>query len=182
LAAAALSRGPRKEGCAAPASLQGRRGARHARREGVAAPPLLEASGSKPRQPGRQIKTKSGTKCSWDLGVGSNHTCWPIFWVPEGSLAGFCVRHHLALESVCGADFSWKVMCGAGPGDLGGSRGSASTENPKKTGPKISSQTALRYPGQGVGATAPAFFDRSPGTHGPAGPKKIDDARPCPKY
>ena len=27
------------------------------------------------------------------------------FWVPEGSLAGSSVRHHLALELVSGADF-----------------------------------------------------------------------------
>ena len=135
-------------------------------------PPPCEASGSKPRQPGRQIKTKSGTKCSWDLGVGSNHTCWPIFWVPEGNLAGFCVRHHLALESVCGADFSWKVMCGAGPGDLGGSRGSASTENPKKTGPKISSQTAFRYPGQGEGRRHPPFLIGLRGPTGRPDPRK----------
>ena len=64
-------------------------------------------------------------------------------WVPEGSLAGFFLRRHLALESACEADFSWKLMCGAGPGDLGGSRVSASAENPGKTGPKISSQTAF---------------------------------------
>ena len=51
-----------------------------------------------------------------------------------------------ALEWVCGADFSWKLMCGKGPGDLEESRGSLSAENPKKTGPKISSQTAFRYP------------------------------------
>jgi len=55
-------------------------------------------------------------------------------------------RTILALELVCGANFSWKLMCGAGPGDLGGSRGSASAENPRKTWPKISSQTAFRYP------------------------------------
>ena len=52
----------------------------------------------------------------------------------------------MALELVCGADFSWKLMCGAGPGDLGGSRGSASAGNLGKTGPKISSQAAFRYP------------------------------------
>ena len=44
-------------------------------------------------------------------------------WVPEGSLAGFFVRRHLALELVCGADFSCLLMCGAGPGDLGGGPG-----------------------------------------------------------
>ena len=54
----------------------------------------------------------------------------------------------MASELVCGADFSCKLMCGAGPGDQGGSRGSDSAENHRKTGPKISSQTAFRYPGQ----------------------------------
>jgi len=38
-------------------------------------------------------------------------------------------------------------MCGAGPGDLGGLRGSVSAENHGKTGPKVFSQTAFRYPG-----------------------------------
>ena len=52
----------------------------------------------------------------------------------------------MALEWVCGADFSCNLMCGAGPGDLGGSRGSISAGNPRKTGPEISSQTACRYP------------------------------------
>jgi len=37
-------------------------------------------------------------------------------------------------------------MCGAGPGDLRASQGSASAENPRRTEPKISSQTAFRYP------------------------------------
>ena len=67
-------------------------------------------------------------------------------WVPEGSLAGFFGCRETALELVRGADFSWELMCRGGPGDLGGSRGSASAENPGKTGPKISSQTAFRYP------------------------------------
>ena len=67
-------------------------------------------------------------------------------WIPEGSLAGLFVRHHLALELVCGAVFLWKLVCRAGPGDLGGSWGSVSAENPGKTGPEISSQIAFRYP------------------------------------
>ena len=67
-------------------------------------------------------------------------------WVPEGSLAGFFGCRDMALEFVCGADFSWKLMGGAGPGHLGGSRGSISTGNPGKTVPKISSQTAFRHP------------------------------------
>jgi len=41
-------------------------------------------------------------------------------WVPEGSLAGTSLRHHLALELVSGADFWCKLMFRASPGDLGG--------------------------------------------------------------
>jgi len=52
----------------------------------------------------------------------------------------------MALELVCGAGFSCELMCGAGPGDLRGSRGSVSAENPGRTGPKISSHIAFRYP------------------------------------
>jgi len=37
-------------------------------------------------------------------------------------------------------------MCGAGPGDLGGSWGSDSAEISGKTGPKTSSQTAFKPP------------------------------------
>jgi len=47
-------------------------------------------------------------------------------WVPERSLAGFFGCRDIALELVCGADFSLKLTCGAGPGDLGGSRGADS--------------------------------------------------------
>jgi len=54
----------------------------------------------------------------------------------EGSLAEFFVRRHLTLELVCGADFSWKLMCGAGPGGLGGSRGPVTAENAGKPGRK----------------------------------------------
>ncbi len=43
-----------------------------------------------------------------------------LIWITEGSLAEFVVRHHLAVELVCGADSSWKLMCGEGPGDLVG--------------------------------------------------------------
>ena len=42
--------------------------------------------------------------------------------VLEGSLAFFFWRREIALEVACGADFSWKLMRGEGPGDLGGSR------------------------------------------------------------
>ena len=50
--------------------------------------------------------------------------------VPEGSLTGFFGRRHLALELISGADFSWKLKCEAGPGDLGGSRGSVWAQSP----------------------------------------------------
>ena len=60
-------------------------------------------------------------------------------------LAGFFECRDMALELVRGADFSWELMCGAGPGDLGGSRGSGSAENPGKTESKISSQTAFAW-------------------------------------
>ena len=48
----------------------------------------------------------------------------------SGTASGSCfcrVRHHLSLESACRADFSWKLMPGAGPGDLGGPGGSSRT-------------------------------------------------------
>ena len=67
--------------------------------------------------------------------------------VPESSLTGFLGYRDMALELVCGADFSCcKLMCGPGPGDLGGSRGSVSAKISGKTAPKLSSQTAFRYP------------------------------------
>ena len=46
---------------------------------------------------------------------------WP--GVPELEHQGFFVRRHLALDLVCGADFSCVLMCRAGPGDLGGTGG-----------------------------------------------------------
>jgi len=51
-----------------------------------------------------------------------------------------------ALELVCGADFSWTLMCGAGPANLGGSRGSASAENHGKIGPKKLEPDRLQVP------------------------------------
>jgi len=63
-----------------------------------------------------------------------------------GQSGGFLVRHETASKLVCGAVFSCKLMCREGPGDLGGSRVSVSAETPGKAGPKISSQTASRYP------------------------------------
>ena len=39
------------------------------------------------------------------------------------------LKMEMALELVSGADYSWKLKCGAGPGDLGVSRGSASAKN-----------------------------------------------------
>ena len=41
---------------------------------------------------------------------------------------------------------SWRLTCGAGPGDLGGSRGSISAEISWKNGPKVSGQAAFRHP------------------------------------
>ena len=49
------------------------------------------------------------------------------------SLAGFFARHHLALKLFSGTDFWCKLMCGPGPGDLGGPGGRFS-------------QTTFRYP------------------------------------
>ena len=65
----------------------------------------------------------------------------PHAHVHEGSLAGIFVRRHLALELVSGANFSCKLMFRPGPGDLGEVPGSVSGLKPRKTGPKISSQT-----------------------------------------
>ena len=85
--------------------------------------------------------TRKSTPGPFPAGPGSSiihHVTGP--GVLEGSLAGCFVRRFLALELISGDDFSCKLMCGAGPGDLGGSRGSASAENPGKTGPIISSK------------------------------------------
>ena len=60
-------------------------------------------------------------------------------------------------------------MCGTSPSDLGGYRGWASAENSKKTGPKISSQTAPRYPGpkrRQVFGTAPSGTEGTPSALG----------------
>jgi len=45
----------------------------------------------------------------------------------------------------------WKLMCGAGPCDLGEPRGSVSAKNTGKTDPSVSSQTAFRCPGASCG-------------------------------
>ena len=50
---------------------------------------------------------------------------WRIFW-------GAAIW---PLELVCEVDFSGSLMCGAGPGDLGGSRGSDSAEKPGRKSP-----------------------------------------------
>ncbi len=39
-------------------------------------------------------------------------------WVPEGSLAGICWCHEMALELVCGADFWCNRHCKTSPVDL----------------------------------------------------------------
>ena len=61
----------------------------------------------------------------------------PLEVISSGHLTAvwreFFVRHHLALGLVCGAHFSWKLMCGAGPGDLGWSPGVGFGRNPGKT-------------------------------------------------
>jgi hypothetical protein len=69
-------------------------------------------------------------------------------WVLEGSQVGFVFLHEVALKLVCGRDILCKVMCGAVPGDPGGSQGSMLAGNPRQTDPKISSQAAFRYPGK----------------------------------
>ena len=38
-------------------------------------------------------------------GPGYTNDSEMTFWVPEGNLSGFVVRHEMALEFVCGADF-----------------------------------------------------------------------------
>ena len=50
------------------------------------------------------------------------------------------------LELVCGADFSWKLMCGAGPGDLGGSRGRFRQKFQAKPGRKFTARGPLKGP------------------------------------
>ena len=55
------------------------------------------------------------------------------FWVSEGGLAGFVVRHGIASELVWGAGLSCKLMCGAGNGDLGRVPGGRPRpQNPRK--------------------------------------------------
>ena len=72
------------------------------------------------------------------FGPGNNPQIFSvfIFWVLEGSLAGFFGCRGTALELVFGADFSRQLMCGAGPGDQGGSRGSGPAKKPRRTRPK----------------------------------------------
>ncbi len=59
----------------------------------------------------------------------------------------FVARHEIALESVCGAGLSLKLMCGAGPGDLRPPRGSDSADNGRRPG--LLSQTPLKCPAPG---------------------------------
>ena len=73
--------------------------------------------------------------------------CSASTWLPEGSMAGFSIRRHVALESACGANLSCKLMCGAGPGCH---RGPDLAEDPGKAGPTISGKTAFKYPANGV--------------------------------
>ena len=57
---------------------------------------------------------------------------------------GIFTRCHLTLELVCGADFQWKLMCGAGPGDLGGSQGAIAAEISRETVPKMAGCEVVR--------------------------------------
>ena len=94
-----------------------------------------------PRSPGPALHFKLHEKSApqTDYDAISRHPKNPAR-LPSGtqlgSLAGFAGYRDMALESVCVADFSCKLVCGAGPGDLGWSRGSTSAENPRKTGRK----------------------------------------------
>ena len=94
-----------------------------------------------PRCASRRRCVKIG--CQGGASTRRVHQAWapalmPPLWVPEGNLAGCFVRHGMALEWVCGADFSWKLMCWAGPGDLRGSRGPIQ--------PKIQGKPGQQFP------------------------------------
>ena len=58
-------------------------------------------------------------------------------WVPEGSLAGVCLRHEMALELVCRADFWCNRHCRTSPVDLEGFWG--------QVWPKICRTTARKF-------------------------------------
>ncbi len=74
-----------------------------------------------------------------------------LCWVPEGSLAGICWCHEMALELVCGADCWCNRHCKTSPVVLEGFWGESLAENRPKTDPQISGQTAFRYPALTVG-------------------------------
>jgi len=63
----------------------------------------------------------------------------------KDSQAEFYWHREMDLDFVCEAVFSCILMCGASPGDLGGSRRSASAENPRKTGPSPSSRLVRSF-------------------------------------
>jgi len=93
-------------------------------------------------QPGAQVGGSGSAGRRHRGGPGA-----PV-WLPEGRLAGFLGCRETALELVSGADFSWKLMCGADPGDLGGARGSISAGNPGK--PENFQPDCLHVPSQSV--------------------------------
>ena len=60
--------------------------------------------------------------------------------------------HHLALELVCGADFSRKLICGACYGDLGGAPGVGFGRKSKENRPEILPPDCLHAPSLTSGA------------------------------
>ena len=70
-----------------------------------------ETSSAGPRP--RQHEKKHEAEIQRNLKTGQLKAVW----------RHFLGCHDMALELVRGAGFSWKLMCGAGPGDLGGVRG-----------------------------------------------------------
>jgi len=92
---------------------------------------------------GAGVGSSVGVKASDTMTWWACNWFWSITWVPEGNLAGLLGRNETALHLVRGADFSWKLMCGAGPSDLGGPGVGFGRES-REDRP---SQTAFRYPG-----------------------------------
>ena len=90
----------------------------------MAALPLQKSARSPPRKRKHRLP---GTKkqIPGHLWVRAAHT-GPVRspgWVLEGSLARFFGCRDMALELARGADFPWKSLCAAWPGDLRGSPG-----------------------------------------------------------
>ena len=70
-------------------------------------------------------------------------------------------RANFSMSSALRANFSWKLKCGAGPGDPRGSRGSVLPEISRKTGPNISRRPFF-YCG-------PNVLGHNPSDHPPGG-------------